>query len=73
MATALADQCFQRFQEKRYLSDKKAIVLPFLKPYFYSLKPNESGGLAEILLFISLHITFRCNTESPVKPGPPRL
>ena len=41
-----------------------------IKLYFHSLKPNESGGLAEILLFISLNITFPCNTESPVKPGP---
>ena len=34
MATALADQGVQRFQGKRYLSDKKAIVLPFLKATF---------------------------------------
>ena len=59
--------------KKRYLSDKKAIVLPFLKAIFLFFKTLWIWGLAEILLFISLHITFPCNTESPVKPGPSDL
>jgi hypothetical protein len=35
------------------------------------MKPNETGRLAEISLFISPHITFPCDIETPVNWGLP--
>ena len=45
------------------------MVLPSYKAICLLFKPNETGDLAEKLLFVSLHITFPCNTKNAVKPA----